>query len=179
MIAQRPRRLRGQANQSSERPALTQSRAIMVFESFLAYCHILAILSLTVFVASQAALCRSEWSNAATVRRLAVLDRWVVIFTVAVLLSGLARVQFGIKGAQWMWGQPLLHIKITLFAIMVGLGVVVHRDIRRWLRALDATGALPDAAALNRTRRLVMVQAHVMTLVPIAAVMLARGVWVR
>ena len=148
----------------------------MLLESILAYCHILAFMSLTVFVASQAALCRSDWVNAAAIRRLAVLDRWVVIFAVTVLLSGLARVQFSVKSAQWLWGQPLLHIKITLFAIMVGLGIFVHRDIRRWQRNLDATGILPDAAALNRTRRLVMVEAHVMTLIPIAAVMLARGV---
>lgn len=151
----------------------------MLLESILAYCHILAILSLTVFIASQAALCRSDWANAAAIRRLAVLDRWVTIFAAAVLLSGLARVQFSVKSAQWLWGQPLLHIKITLFAIMVGLGIFVHRDIRRWQRNLDAAGILPDAAALNRTRRLVMVEAHVMTLIPIAAVMLARGVWVR
>lgn len=158
---------------------LPQSRAIMEFESFLAYCHILAILSLTVFIASQAALCRSEWLTAAVVRRLAVLDRWVCIFAAAVLCSGLARVLWGVKGAQWFWAQPLLHIKITLFAVMVGLGVAVHRDVRRWLRALNETGALPDARAIDRTRRLIMIEAHVMTLVPIAAVMLARGVWTR
>ena len=146
----------------------------MLFESALAYFHFLAFLSLTVFVASQAALCRAEWINAASVRRLGVLDRWVVIFSVVTLCSGLARVIWGIKGAQWMWGQPLLHVKITLFAFMCVLGAIVHLRIE-----LEATGALPDAAALNRTRRLVMVQAHVMTLIPIAAVMLARGIWVR
>ena len=32
----------------------------MLLESILAYCHILAFLSLTVFIASQAALCRSD-----------------------------------------------------------------------------------------------------------------------
>ena len=151
----------------------------MLLESALAYFHFLAFLSLTVFVASQAALCRAEWINAASVRRLGVLDRWVVIFSVVTLCSGLARVIWGIKGAQWMWGQPLLHVKITLFAFMCVLGAIVHLRIARWLRELEATGALPDAAALNRTRRLVMVQAHVMTFIPIAAVMLARGIWVR
>ena len=49
----------------------------MLLESILAYCHILAFMSLTVFVASQAALCRSDWANAAAIRRLAVLNRWV------------------------------------------------------------------------------------------------------
>ena len=63
----------------------------MLLESILAYCHVLAFLSLTVFIASQAALCRSDWANAAAIRRLAVLDRWVTIFAAAVLLSGLAR----------------------------------------------------------------------------------------
>jgi hypothetical protein len=36
----------------------------MILESLLAYAHILAILTLVVFIASEAALCRPEWMNA-------------------------------------------------------------------------------------------------------------------
>ena len=43
------------------------------------------------------------------------------------------------------------------------------------LRELRATGALPDEAQIVKTRRLVMVQAHILPLIPLAAVFLARG----
>ena len=47
----------------------------MLLESLLAYAHFVAILSVVVFVTSEAALCRVEWLNAAVVRRLARVDR--------------------------------------------------------------------------------------------------------
>ena len=40
-------------------------------EALLAYAHFVAILSVVVFITSEAALCRAEWLNAAVVRRLA------------------------------------------------------------------------------------------------------------
>jgi putative membrane protein len=45
----------------------------------------------------------------------------------------------------------------------------------RWRRALRASGALPDAAEVKKARRLVMVQAHILPFIPLAAVFLARG----
>ena len=47
----------------------------MVLESLLAYAHLLAILTLVVFLASEAALCRTEWLNAAVIERLGKIDR--------------------------------------------------------------------------------------------------------
>lgn len=46
----------------------------MSLEAGLAYAHLLAILSLVVFLSSEAALCRAEWMNEAVVRRLGRLD---------------------------------------------------------------------------------------------------------
>jgi len=46
---------------------------------------------------------------------------------------------------------------------------------RRWRRALDAEGTRPAANEVARVRRLVMIQAHLMPLIPLAAVFLARG----
>ena len=47
----------------------------MTLEAILAYLHFLAILTLVVFISSEAALCRVEWLNAKVVERLAVVDR--------------------------------------------------------------------------------------------------------
>ena len=51
----------------------------MLLESLLAYAHFVAILSVVVFVTSEAALCRVEWLNAAVVHRLAVCPRAVAV----------------------------------------------------------------------------------------------------
>jgi putative membrane protein len=151
----------------------------MLVESLLAYAHFVAILSLVVFITSEAALCRPEWMNAAVVQRLARVDMIYAASAVLVLLTGVARTVWGLKGAGWYWSQPLLHIKFTLFVVIGLLSIKPTLTFIRWKKALAANGTLPAEAEVRSTRRLVMVQAHLMLLIPLAAVMLARGVWVR
>lgn len=151
----------------------------MLTESLLAYAHIVAILSLVVFLTSEAALCRAEWLNAAVVRRLARVDMVYMFAAIAVLLTGLARTAWGVKGMDWYWAQPLLHIKVTLFVVIGLMSIKPTLNFRRWLRQLNADGSLPSAQDVQTTRRWVMVQAHLLILVPLAATLLARGVWTK
>jgi putative membrane protein len=151
----------------------------MLVESLLAYAHFVAILSLVVFITSEAALCRPEWMNAAVVQRLARVDMIYAASAVLVLLTGVARTVWGVKGVGWYWSQPLLHIKFTLFVVIGLLSIKPTLTFVRWKKALAAGGSLPAEAEVRSTRRLVMVQAHLMLLIPLAAVLLARGVWVR
>lgn len=151
----------------------------MLLESVLAYAHFLAIFSVVVFLTSEAALCRVEWMNAAVVRRLARLDLIYLFAAIAVLLTGLARTYWGLKGMGWYWHQPLLHIKVTLFALIGLLSLKPTFSFLRWRRQLDADGTLPSADDIRSVRRLVMIEAHVLVLVPLAAALLARGVWTR
>lgn len=151
----------------------------MTLEALLAYAHFLAILTMTVFLASEAALCRKEWLNAAVVERLARLDMIYGISAMVVLATGLARTWWGIKGTAWYWGQPLLHAKVTLFVIIGLISIVPTLRFLRWRKALRATGALPDEAAVRSTRRLVMIEAHLLVVIPLLAVFLARGVGTR
>ena len=67
----------------------------MTLEALLAYTHILAILAMVVFLASEAALCRVQWLNAAVVERLAKIDTVYGIAAVAVLPTGIARTWWG------------------------------------------------------------------------------------
>jgi putative membrane protein len=147
----------------------------MTLEALLSYAHILAILTMTVFLASEAALCRTEWLNAAVVERLAKIDMVYGASAIAVLLTGAARVIWGAKGMGWYLTNPLLHVKFTLFIVMGLLSIGPTLAYLRWRRALRADGTLPDALQVRNTRRLVMVQAHILPLVPLAAVFMARG----
>ena len=147
----------------------------MTTEALLSYAHILAILTMTVFLASEAALCRAEWLNAAVVERLVKLDIIYGVSALAVLLTGVARIVWGAKGMGWYLTNPLMHVKFTLFIVMALLSIKPTLAYRRWRQALRASGALPDAQQLTRTRRLVMLQAHTLPLLPLAAVFMARG----
>lgn len=151
----------------------------MLTESLLAYAHFVAILTLVVFLTSEAALCRPEWMNAAVVRRLARVDIIYVVAAIAVLATGFARTYWGVKGFGWYWHQPLLHLKLTLFVVVGLMSIGPTRAFIRWRRALDANGALPAEAEVRKVRRWIMIQAHVVMLIPLAATLLARGVWTR
>ena len=147
----------------------------MTLEAILAYLHLLAILTMVVFIASEAALCRVQWLNAAVVERLARVDQVYAVAAVAVLATGVARTWWGMKGTAWYWTNPLLHIKLTLFVIIFVLSIFPTMTFIRWRKQLRASGALPAEAEIAKTRKLVMIQAHLIALVPLAAVFLARG----
>lgn len=147
----------------------------MTQEALLAYLHIAAILTLVVFISSEAALCRPEWMNAAVVERLVTIDRIYGIAAGVVLLTGFLRIYLGAKGSGWYWGNWLLHAKIGAFVLVGLVSIAPTLKFARWRRELRATGALPPADEVRRARKLVMLQAHVIPLIPLAAVFLARG----
>ena len=147
----------------------------MTLEAILAYLHILAILTMVVFIASEAALCRVQWLNAAVVERLAKVDMVYGIAAIAVLATGIVRTVWGVKGTSWYWTNPLLHVKLTLFIVIGVISIFPTLTYFRWRKALRSTGALPTEADVLKTRKLVMVQAHLIALIPLVAVFLARG----
>jgi putative membrane protein len=147
----------------------------MTLEALLAYAHILAILTLVVFISSEAALCRPEWLNAKIVERLALVDRVYGIAAGAVLLTGLARTWWGIKGTAWYWHNGLLHLKLALFIAIGLMSIKPTIMFIRWRKELRASGSLPEEAQVRTARKWVMAQAHIIALIPLVAVFLARG----
>ncbi|MBX3585102.1 MAG: DUF2214 family protein [Ramlibacter sp.] len=147
----------------------------MTLEAILAYLHFIAILTLVVFLSSEAALCRMEWMNAKVVERLAKVDMVYGMASGAVLLTGVARTWWGVKGTAWYWTNPLLHTKLALFIVIGLLSIKPTLMYARWRKELRASGALPAQDEVRRARKFVMIQAHLLVLIPLAAVFLARG----
>jgi putative membrane protein len=79
------------------------------------------------------------------------------------------------KGTAWYWTNPLLHLKLTLFIIVGLLSIRPTMTYARWRKALRSSGTLPAEAEVRKTRKQVMLQAHIIALIPLAAVFLARG----
>ena len=147
----------------------------MTLEAVLASLHLVAILTMVVFLSSQVALCRNEWMNAAVVQRLARLDMIYGIAAVILLLTGIARLVWGVKGMGGYVSSPLFHLKMTLFVLVVLLSIKPTLTFRRWKKALDATGQLPAAQEVAQTRKWVMRQAHVIPVIAVVAIFWSRG----
>jgi putative membrane protein len=151
----------------------------MVLEAALAYLHLIAILTWVVFIGSSAALTRTEWLNDASLARLAQVDRVAAVAAMAVLFTGIARVAWGIKGAAWYGAQPLLWAKLVLWLGMVILGGRASRSIQAWQRNRVAGRGLPDAMEVTAVRKRLIAASHLMIVVALVAVCLARGLGVR
>jgi putative membrane protein len=147
----------------------------MLLEPALAYVHLAFIFSLIVFQGSLAALLRPEWFNAALLQRLQRVALINKIATALLLASGIVRLFWGIKPAAWYLANPLMHAKLTLVIIMLALAIPTYRAIKNWQRTYAATGALPDAAAIQNARRWAMRSSHLMLLIPVFAVLMAHG----
>jgi putative membrane protein len=147
----------------------------LLLEPLLAYAHFVAMLMLVVFLGSEAALCRYEWLNNEAVRRLARVDRLCLFAALAVLVTGFARTYWGAKGFAWYWSQPLLRVKVGLFVAIGLISVKPTLAIQRWRTSVEGGRGLPSQYEIRGIRRRVMLQAHLLLLVPLAAVFLARG----
>lgn len=146
----------------------------MILEATLAYLHILAILAWVVFASSQAGLCHYEWLNTTTIRRLVRLDRILWGAAVAIALTGIGRAAFGVKGLAFYGENWLLYSKVVLFLIVMGLQWGASRAYRRWLPA-SLRGALPGEPEVRRVHGRVMWATHLLAVIPLPAVFLARG----
>ena len=148
----------------------------MTLEAILAYLHLLAILTMVVFIASEAALCRVEWLNAAVVERLAKVDRVYGIAALAVIATGVARTWWGVKGTAWYWTNPLLHLKLTLFVVVGLISIAPTLQFLRWRKALRNNAAFRVRETdWTSARRLVLIELHLVALIPFAAVLMSRG----
>ena len=64
---------------------------------------------------------------------------------------------------------------MMLFFITALISLRPTFTIRRWLKTLNATGALPAEAAIKSARQWIMVQAHIIPVIAVVAVYWARG----
>lgn len=146
----------------------------MTLEAILAYCHLLAILTM-VIIASEAALCRVHWLNCGGRRATGTHRHGLWHCGPCRAGDGGPRTWWGIKGTAWYWTYPLPHVKLALLVVIGVLSIFPKLTYFRWRKALRTDGTLPSEADIRKTRRLVMVQAHLIAVIPLAAVFLARG----
>jgi putative membrane protein len=144
-------------------------------DAILAYLHFAAIFALVWFLAKEWTLLRAgaAWLD---VDRLARADAGFGISAGLVFIAGAARAAFGIKGWTFYAHNPAFHLKIGLFVLVGLISIAPTRMFLRWrkTRRQDPAFRVPEPE-WRRARRLLMIQLHLIALIPLAAVIMARG----
>ena len=147
----------------------------MWIDATLAYLHFTAIFILFAFLTVEIVLIRGAL-DAPAIRLLGRVDLWYFGAAIAVLVTGFLRLVLGAKGADFYLESWPIYAKLGLFLAVAALSVLPTLTFIRWRRALDhdAQWKVPDEERA-RTRRLIMIEVHLAALIPVFAVMMARG----
>jgi putative membrane protein len=147
----------------------------MWLDAVLAYLHFTAIFLLFAFLTVQAVLLRTPLDERG-VRLLGRMDIWYFGSAAAALITGFLRAGAGAKGGDFYFGSWPIYVKIGLFLAVGIISVYPTLAFIRWRRARehDPGWAVP-AGEQARIRRLVMLEVHLAALIPVFAVIMARG----
>ena len=147
----------------------------MWLDAALAYLHFAAIFTLFAFMTVQAMLLLGPLDER-IVRLLGRADIWVAGSAGAVLVTGFLRAGLGAKGGDFYFNAWPIYAKIALFLAVALISIKPTLAFIRWRKAYqaDAQWSVP-AAEHVAMRKLVMVEVHLAALIPLVAVVMARG----
>jgi len=140
-------------------------------DALLAVAHHLVVFALVAVLVAELVLADGP-PEPRRLQQLAGLDRLYGTLAMLALLAGGLRVVYGAKGWSFYAGSPFFWTKLVLFGVVGLLSILPTVRLIRWRRA----GALPDAQAWRNTLGWMRAQLAVLALIPVAAVLMARGV---
>ena len=148
----------------------------MTSDALLAYFHFSSMIGLAALLACELALV-AQPAAAMRLHQLRSLDGLYGLFAMLTLASGVARVVWGAKGYAFYLGNPVFHVKVTLFVAVGLLSIYPTLKFLRWSKAAHAdSNALPDEASMGKVRKVILMQLLLFTLIPLAATFMARGI---
>ena len=148
----------------------------MMTDALLAYFHFSAIFMLFAFLTVEAMVLGNPL-DANAVRLIARIDLWYFGAAIVVLISGLLRLYWGARGVGFYSGNPMFHVKIAVFIAIGILSIFPTLQFLRWSRQLKSDAVfVPPEPERRRARRLVMFELHIAALLPLFAVLMARGI---
>ncbi|TJZ73886.1 DUF2214 family protein [Chitiniphilus eburneus] len=148
----------------------------MLLDATLAAAHFIAIFMLITFLSIETVLCKRDWMPGAAAR-LARYDLLYFLMAMLVLATGLARLFLGVHGKDFLLANPVFHAKITVFVVIAAVSIYPTRRFQAWRKAARAdAGFVPQPEDLKRVRSCLMVETHLIVLMPIFGALMARGI---
>ncbi len=147
----------------------------MWLDAILAYLHYTAIFLLFAFLSVELVMLKGALDSR-SVRTLGRIDIWYFGSAMAALITGFLRATLGAKGADFYFNAWPIYAKIALFIVIGVMSVKPTLMFIQWRRAFDKNASwLVPADEQARMRRLVLVELHLAALIPVFAVVMARG----
>jgi putative membrane protein len=145
-------------------------------EVALAYFHFAAIFTLIWFLGKEWTLL-SRGADRVDGPALAKADIGFGIAATLVLITGICRLTLGAKPMLFYLHNPVFHVKIGLFVLVGLLSIWPTLVFIRWRKAAAAdTNFRIDHDEWRKVRRVLLVELHLVALIPLAAVIMARGI---
>ncbi|MEP9374294.1 DUF2214 family protein [Mesorhizobium sp. KR1-2] len=141
----------------------------------LAIFHHILVFSLAAVLAAEVVLIRNEMTHR-TIGRLAGIDRAYGLVALFVIIIGVARVFYGLKGWEFYVYSWTFWAKMAAFAAVALLSIPPTISFLAWKKqaAADAAFAVPSAE-LASARGYLRAQMMIFMLIPIFAAAMARG----
>lgn len=147
----------------------------MWLDAILSYLHFTAIFLFFAFLSVELMLMRSRL-DAELVRLLVRVDHWYFGSVIATFVTGILRFAFGAKGPAFYLGAWPIYVKVALFLVVAIVSVRPTLRFVAWRRAFEehAAWSVPDAER-KTVRGVIMLNVHLAAVIPLLAVMMARG----
>ncbi len=144
-------------------------------EPLIAYLHYLSIILLAGFLVGELVMCRAGMTTEQA-RRLAGIDAVFFASALAALATGLLRLFFYAKGVSFYTGNWTFWVKMALYVIIAVISITPTRTFLRWKRAAAERGTAPASDEIAAARRLIHIELGLLALMPLMAVLMARGI---
>jgi putative membrane protein len=145
-------------------------------DAALSYLHFLFAFILVGAIAAELFILRLP-VDANVAKRLARVDLFYGVSALGVLIVGFARAIWAANGWDHYAAQPFFWAKIATFVLVGLISIVPTIAFIRWARAARAAAAfaVPESE-VRSVRLLVMIEVHLLALVPLFAALMARGI---
>ena len=148
-------------------------------DAIFAYLHFAAIFALIWFLAKQWTLLKAGVDKL-DLRSLALADLGFGLCAGAVLVAGVLRLVFGAKPWVFYAHNPVFHTKMALFVVVGIISIWPTRAFARWRKAaVSDVSFRVDEGEWRSIKRFVLIEMHLIALIPLMAVLMARGIGYR
>jgi putative membrane protein len=144
-------------------------------EPVVAYLHYLSIVMTGGFLIAELVLCRTEMTTEQR-RRLPGIDVVFFVSALVALATGLLRLFVYSKGVDFYVGNLFFWVKMALYVTIAAISIKPTLTFGRWKRALAAGAGAPPVEEIAGVRRLLHVELALLALMPLMAVLMARGI---
>ncbi len=148
----------------------------MIADAILSTAHFAAVFLLIGALGAEFAALRAPLT-AEGIKRLGMIDRFYGIAAILVIVAGVARIFWGLKGEGYYWGLHTFWTKIGLFVLVGIISAWPTMRFIAWSRAAKASESFrPPPEEVKGVRRLLMIQGVLILAIVVNAALMTRGI---